>query len=477
MSSPRTWQAYPSSYRATQMAVLARCIQMGESGSVIGLAGAGKSNLLGFLCHRPEVLRSYLPQGAPPVIPVLVDMNNMPGDDLATLYRVILRALYEAHAQLAAVDHSLDQIAQVLYRRVEDKIDPFLSQSALREALFSFQDRNVRLALVLDPFDAFCRSATLQVLDNVRGLRDSFKATLSYVVGLRQELAILRDPTDMGDLYEILDTHQCYVGAMEPEDARWVVRQVEETTGRSFGEADAKRLIALSGGHPSLLRASSLWLAGLPSRPREADWVACLLAERSVRHRLEELWTGISDQERRALSEVQRLQPSAFAPERDQPALDRAFQGLRQQHGDALARLAAAGLCEQVGEGWRVRGELLAACVDNAMGRSVDEVRLDEETGELYRGQVPLADLAPLEREALIYLLRHPHVRHTKTDLILNAWPDDPRPLERTDDSVYQVIRGLRCKIEPNPSKPRYIITWRGTGAQEGGYQFFPQGR
>jgi hypothetical protein len=47
------------------------------SGAVVGLAGAGKSNLLGFLCGRPEVVRSYL---APPASVVLVpaDLNNLP---------------------------------------------------------------------------------------------------------------------------------------------------------------------------------------------------------------------------------------------------------------------------------------------------------------------------------------------------------------------------------------------------------------
>jgi len=107
----------------------------------------------------------------------------------------------------------------------------------------------------------------------------------------------------------------------------------------------------------------------------------------------------------------------------------------------------------------------------------MDEILLNEETGELTCGQVPLTNLTPLEYEALLFFVRHPQVRHTKIDLILNAWPNDPCPLERTDDSIYQVIRGLRRKIEPNPSKPRYIVTWRGTQPREGGYQFFPQGQ
>lgn len=127
MASKRAWEAYPSTYRAREMKILSSWIQAGESGSAIGLAGAGKSNLLGFLSHRPEmIVEQYL-------------------------------------------------------------TDPFLSQSALREALFWFQEKEIRLALILDPFDQFCQDAPTQVLDNLRGLRDSFKNTLSYLTGLRKE--------------------------------------------------------------------------------------------------------------------------------------------------------------------------------------------------------------------------------------------------------------------------------------------------
>ena len=38
-----------------------------------------------------------------------------------------------------------------------------------------------------------------------------------------------------------------------------------------------------------------------------------------------------------------------------------------------------------------------------------------------------------------------------------------------------QVVAGLRRKIEPDPSRPCYLVNWRGT--PEGGYQCFPEGR
>ncbi len=481
MTSPRSWAAYPSSYRTREMAILAGWVQAGESASVIGLAGAGKSNLLGFLCHRPDVTRSYLPHDAPPPVFVLVDLSTLPDNgspgNAPVFCRVALRALHEARAQLLTVDPPLAGAVEALYQRAEDRSDPVLYQSALREVALLLQEQDARLVLVLDPFDAFCRTATIGVFANMRGLRDSFKATLSYIVGLRQELAAVRDPMEMGELYEILDINQCWLGAMDAQDARWVICQVEETLGHSFAQAEVERLIEVSGAYPSLLRAASLWLAAADPPPKTEAWVERLLAERSIQYRLGEIWAGLTAEEQRALQSTIARSAAESGMTADARSADRAFQELVSPHRPTLARLTAMGLCQQVAGGWRICGGLLHSYVGNVDDRSYHEIWLDRGTGELYQGQSRLTNLAPLERELLRFLVAHPLVRHTKTDLILNVWPDEPYPLERSDDSVYQVIRGLRIKVEPDPSKPRYIVTWRGAGAQEGGYQFFPRGR
>jgi DNA helicase HerA-like ATPase len=224
MVSRRAWEAYPATYREREVEILANWVRMGESGSVVGSAGAGKSNLLGFLCARPEVItRRFVSPHPLALALVLVDLNGLPSSDLSTFYRVIMRSLYEARAWLAAAEPSLPPAVEALYRKAEAQTDPFVSQSALREALLAFRERDIRLVLALDPFDAFCRAAPTQVLDTLRGLRDSFKGTLSYLVGLRRELVYLRDPAELGELYELLDTHVCWLGPMERQDARWVI--------------------------------------------------------------------------------------------------------------------------------------------------------------------------------------------------------------------------------------------------------------
>lgn len=150
---------YPTDYRAKEVATIARWIRAGESGSVIGFGGVGKSNFLGFLCQRTEALAKQIDSAERNLVLVLVDLNNLPNDDLSTFYRVILRSLYEAQLQRSPLDSNLVEMVERLYRKVEEKTDPFLAQSALREILLRFQAAKTRVVLVFDPFDRFCQTA------------------------------------------------------------------------------------------------------------------------------------------------------------------------------------------------------------------------------------------------------------------------------------------------------------------------------
>lgn len=465
MGSRRAWDAYPPTYRPHEMKTLARWIRAGESGSIVGLAGAGKSNLLGFLCHRPQIMAQRYLQGALKIVLVWVDLNNLTGYDLATFFRVILRSLYEASAQLARMSESLPGLVQGLYRKVEDKTDPFLSQSALREVLLSFGEQDIRLVLVLDPFDRFCRAVPTLILDNLRGLRDSFKATLCYVVGLRCELTYVRDPAELGELVEILDTHVCWLGTMERDDARWVIAQVEEEMNVSFSGEHIERLIDLTGGYPALLRAASLWLAQASPAPDVTTWEKHLNVEPSVQNRLEEIWQGLTSEEQLALSVL--LSAVSMPSERER---SKAIGQVQEDYGRALARLQARHLCADTGTGWVFFSPLWAHLVASIGPIVGGQIRYDSKTDRFHRGEQELNALTEQDRRLLHHLMSYPLVAHTIDDLIDAAWPEyDSSGVSNV--AVQQAIRHLRKQIEPNPAAPCYLVTQRGTG-----YRFFPEG-
>jgi DNA-binding response OmpR family regulator len=472
------WAAYPATYRAREIKIMAGWISSGESGSVVGLSGCGRSNLLGFLCRRPEVLQTYLLPEASPVALIQVDLNNLPASNLSTLYRVILRSFYRVRDQF---DPTLAQKITTLYQENRMERDPFLPQSGLQELLVLFQAEHVHVVLVLNRFDRFCQIATLQMINTLRGLRDDFKDTLCYIAGMSQEAAYLPDPTILGDMYELLDNYICWLGTMNDDDARNLIARATRAAHASPSEADVIAMLALTGGYPALLRAVCYWWLATEKKPAHPEWVTTLLAERSIQHRLAKIWAGLTQEEQFVLSELQKLQMTVEITTKRQlledktKPLQKIFQDFATKHHDILSRLAEKGVCARAETGWRITADLLADYVAGVKERGRGRIWLEEQTGEVFQGQTLIKDLTALGISVLSFLVKHPRIRHTKTDLIVNTWPDELCEHGVTDNSLYQVISTLRKTIEPNPSRPAYLLTWRGK--PEGGYQFFPEGR
>lgn len=472
----RSWQAYPPTYRSKEIRTLAGWILSGQSGSVVGLSGCGRSNLLGFLCYRPEVFRSYLLPRANPVALIPVDINNLPAINLSTLYRVILRSFDRVSDQF---DSSLQQKITDIYKTICDERDPFLTQSALLELLLACQLQKQQVVLVMNRFDRFCQMATQQMVNTLRGLRDEFKDTLCYIAGMTQEVAYMPDPSALGQMYELLDNHICWVGAMSSADGRNLIDRAVFAASMPPSSFDVETILTLSGAYPALLRGTCDWWLTTENRPPHDDWGKVLLAERSIQHRLTKIWNGLTQEEQYILVELhEHRSPVMREKQVDQDERNNSNDSLQEsvdQHTDILTQLTLKGTCHKKEGGWQFTSSLLSAFVANIKGRGRGRVWLDEETGEIYQGQILLTDLTTLERAVLSFLIKNPRIKHTKTDLIVSTWPEETRKQGVTDNSLYQVIFAIRKIIEPNPSEPLYLINWRGK--PEGGYQFFPEGR
>lgn len=465
MSTKRAWEAYPLAYRAQEVEMLCCWTCAGESGVLIGLPGVGKSNLLGFLCHRPDVIAHYCASSSFAIAPVLIDLNTLPCYDLSACCRVILRALYEARLQLAALNSVLFDALKDLYGQIEEKNDPFVLQNVLHRAISVFQEHHVRLMLVFDPFDQFCYSASPVVLNNLRGLRDSFKSTISYIVGLRREPAAVRDLAEWNELSELLDTHHCWLGSMNRADARWVIEQVEAGLEWTFSETQVDHLITLTGGYPALLRTASLWLAQTSSIPDFADWKESLLAAPGVQNRLADVWQGLSSQEQAVLLALSRTLTVASAQSRNKNIAQ-----IRTRYESALLSLQQRRLCAETGSGWAFFSPLFASFVADLCQVDSDCLWYDPPTNRFFRGDQELRDLSEQDRRLLSYFLRCPPGIHTFNALIQGVWSQDDSS-GVSNQAVQQAIHHLRGQIELDPAQPRYLLTERGIG-----YRFSCQG-
>lgn len=454
--SYRSWARYPLDYRTREMQTLAEWSASGTSGSVIGVAGVGKSNLLGYLAHRPEALQQHLDQKSPGLIHVSVDLNNLPTNDISTLYRAILRSFYEFRHLL---DLALQQEVEKVYLEHQSAQDPFLPHSGLRELLLRFQSLDIRIVLIFDRFEWFCESAEPAVTDTLRGLRDSFKDILSFIVGMNREVQYLSNPGALGELCELLDSHVCWVGPMNPKDARFLIAVETGSDETAIAQGDLDRLLALTGGHPGLLKAlCHRWFQ--PGAQAKLDPKRLLLIP-SINYRIERIWNTLTLDEQDILCSIRRDCVSNRSSWSDAP------------QSKTTADLQNKGLLVVDNSSWGLRSTLMAEYIDRQEGPLPGLIRLKDD--QLFQGRHLLEGLSPLEENLLRFLLKHPREHHTHSALIEAVWPEEVNKEGVSTEALYQTVRGLRRKIEPFPSQPRYVVNWRGT--PEGGYQFFAEGR
>ncbi|MFN2196637.1 MAG: winged helix-turn-helix domain-containing protein [Anaerolineales bacterium] len=79
--------------------------------------------------------------------------------------------------------------------------------------------------------------------------------------------------------------------------------------------------------------------------------------------------------------------------------------------------------------------------------------------------QISAAELTSKEQALLDYLRTHANQVCEKNDLIAAVWPEDQIYGDGLrDESLAQLVRRLRLKIEPDPAAPRYVQTVPGRG-------------
>jgi energy-coupling factor transporter ATP-binding protein EcfA2 len=348
---------YPDDYRAKEIHEILAAIRAGECVSLVGLSGAGKSNLLAHLA------RSH---STPEYTILSVDGNRLNELSTDALIRLIHGAVEGAAAP--AGGNALAMLEASLHRRLDAS--------------------GGSLCLALDVSMPFSRMPSLAgdpaLSGNLRALRDAWKYRLTFILATRRTLP----PST--ELSELCYAHTIQLGPLSGSDARWTVDQLTGRRGITFTPAVAEELIAVTRGYPSLLRAACEACAAGAA----AD-VSSLGSHPAVQKRLEEFWVD-----------------------------DPTDEEIRASGLDGLALLSA--------------------------------------------GRAPGIDTDRLTAKELLlveYLKARAGEICAKDDLIRAVWPED-QVFERgvRDDSLAQLVRRLREKVEADASRPEKIQTVAGRG-------------
>lgn len=356
------WDTFPADYRSAEVQTIRTAVKAGECVAVVGLSGAGKSNLLGYLAGRQL--------GPDHPLFVLVDGNRLSDLSAASLLQLMRQSLAPDVVCLGSLDQQLDALAG---------LEVALESHLARGVCFLLD-----LSLLVDRNGRWLDGQGQGLWGNLRALRDRHKYVLTYVVGIRHAL-----PRD-NELAELFFGHTLRLGVLSEADAHWNVARYAERIGQTWGPEQVAQMLAVSGGYPALLRGVCEACAGGTAPALEA------LAEHdAITARVEEFWA-------------------------DRPS---------------PAELQLAGLANLA---------LLTAA------RQTD---------------VDTTQLTAKEHRLLQAMEAHAGEVCEKDDLIRAVWPED-QVFESgvRDDSLAQLVRRLREKVEVEAGRPRLIVTVPGRG-------------
>ncbi|MDW8325862.1 MAG: winged helix-turn-helix domain-containing protein [Anaerolineales bacterium] len=425
MSVP--FQSLRQTYLTQLLGILARS----ECAAVYGLSNTGKSLLLRAL-PAPQHLAEYARLAGRPGLLVYVDCNRVVELTATGFFEVVVRSLIET------LEHD-PQIAPELINPFRHHHDRLTTLTSAFQASLAFNNAvsdactqlGHNVVLMFDEFDEIYTALEERTLLNLRALKDKFQSRLAYVTATTRPLTdpAFRKENEFAELFTI---NTLPLRLLSEADARCALR---ELGGERLPLETQRAVLAAAGGHFGLLH--TLVHAAQHQPGNYAN-------DPNVRAECLKIWNQLRPDEQAALKALATRPDDGLNPH------DR-------------TRLGNFGL---IGDDGRIFSELFAAFVRHQATLPEQAqlgVQVDEDAGEVWVEGVRVTVLTDLEYRLMRLLYQRRDRLTTKEQIVESVWGG--QYLDKVDDArIEKLVSRLRAKIEPEPLRPRYLLTQRGRG-------------
>ncbi|MCD4687159.1 MAG: winged helix-turn-helix domain-containing protein [Anaerolineae bacterium] len=432
----------------------------GQAVAVIGLSNFGKSTLLRQFA-LPAVAAEYRVRTQRPVLFVYVDCNRMLQMSAQGFYEAILRALLETLTETGNCGPLCDQIDE-FYRKVVESRSDFAIPLAFNDAVIALLDSDAQrpgvvprdVLLLLDEFDDVLTGLDERVFLNLRALFDKYGTRLNYVTATLKPLATEPGGDNLAEFVELFAANRYHLKPLNDDDATAVAAEIFEQNNDSLDPHEREYILERAGGHPGLIHAVAHVVmqveSGAPATyTQQALSVAddVLQNHPLVRTELGKLWKQLLTNEQDAAILTASRGPAALTTVQRTTLLTRGILIQAKTQLRLFSRLFAHYARRQ----GLIHQEL------------PDGVWVDTDAGTVWvNGQIVEA-LTDLEYRLLLLLYGRVGKICDKYQIVESVWGQEY--LGEVDDArIEKLISRLRAKLEPTPSRPRFVVTVRGRG-------------
>jgi hypothetical protein len=431
MKTLSTANDFPLSYRQAQVRSIWRSVRAGDSCSIVGPSGVAKSNLYRFL-RQENVRRHYLGDEWSDYLLVHLDCNEVTELTEGAVTSLLVKRLLDAVPKVTVEDESLSAVVRAVF------------EQDVRAIIFLF-----------DQFDAVYGTLDGRFFANLRAIRDEYKYRISFVLLSRNLLPLLAKSPEREEFEELFSANTIGLGPYNEDDSLLLLQRVGSRYGVELDSKDNKALTELAGGHPGLLKASSIALFNeyVALAREQSEILDTLLNVGDVLSECDKLWNSISATEQQFLRHL----ATDSSPLRDKQAKNLLqLKGLIKVHDDSVVTFSPL-FAEYISR-WK-------AVEPAATKLTAGAIRIDT-AGEVWvNDELVTPALTKKELLLLEYLCLSPGRLRTKDEIIAAAYPDEHRSgAGVSDDALNAVIKRLRERLSSYSGFGEKIVTVRGRG-------------
>jgi DNA-binding winged helix-turn-helix (wHTH) protein len=343
------------------------------------------------------------------------------------------------------IDSEILKIVDELYHRAAESATQHLALRYLDRAVSTICGRlGFRLVFFFDEFDNLCRTLPSQTFAALRALRDDNKYFLMYVVATRIDLQRLGDgKTDIESFEELVTPNTIWFMAYSEDDARLMLHRLAERHHvEMMNEADIRKILSKTGGHPGLMRAAF----GIAYK-QSANLDDLKATNKQVQDECQRIWHSLAEDEQMALANLVSDGKHNVTPP------------------EMMERLRVKGL---VGGSWakpnKIFSTLLADYILSQNPMIGAHIYIDRKKRIVFVDDRAIEGLALLEYKLIEFLDGRRQQVVTRDEIIAYLYPDAKVADGISDNRIDSIVKRLRKVIEPDPNHPRFILTMRGHG-------------
>src|SRR6185437_2105145 len=428
---------FPQDTRKEEISKIVGAIHDGNSCQLVGLPGVNRSTVLGLLVYNKLVRKKHLGPLQETSHFVLVDFSEIRNRSLSDVMKYLFLNLTESLRERGMKDEN-KAVGDIFREHLKFQDELVLFQGFKEAIDYMTLEKKLSVIFLFDRFEEYIPTVASDFFANLRILKNHGKHRFSIVFSLNRALEDLLDPDLLADYYEFVAGKIVQMNLYDKPSSDFWISHVETLTHSNVSREVSREILAMTGGHGKLTKLA--FEAVLAYNSDIKDMNEFLLAQKTIKKSLKEIWQSLSPAEQADIIEN------------------------NYEDRTIIEYLEEIGLVK----GTQIQIPLLTAFISseyNDMTKTLQKISYDEHTNTINKGSSVLSDqLTSSEFRLLKYLLQNEGRVIERDELITVVWGDNKSTAGITDQAVDQLVFRLRRKIEEDANHPEHLQTVKGRG-------------